>query len=108
MAKDDSDPVGFGANADGEQIPVMSGDVIFKFLDSYGLPLDIMLLELESKGLAFDVLGFIKAAKNSGNYENVDRLRILIFSNLVTHGNEEAIKNNVNMCLELVYGPPPS
>lgn len=94
---------GHGKDLNKNIIPVLTGKVIFDMVDSYGFPLDILLLEMEDNKLTFDVKGFINAARNSSNYENVDRLRILLFSNLITHGNEEIIKKNINLLIEQIY-----
>ena len=94
---------GHGEDSNKNIIPVLTGKVIFDMVDSYGFPLDILLLEMEDHQLAFDIKGFILAAKNSGNYENIERLRILLFSNLMTRGNEEIIKKNINLLLEQIY-----
>lgn len=45
---------------------VYKGDEIFKMVDTYGLPLDIIVLELREKGRGFDVLGFIDKALSVG------------------------------------------
>lgn len=99
---------GHGENSTKNIVPVLTGKVVFDMVDSHGFPLDILLLEMEDHHLAFDVKGFIISAKNSGNYENIERLRILLFSNLITHGNEEIIKKNINLLLERVYNPDSS
>lgn len=39
---------------------------MFKLVDTQGLPLDIIVMELREKGLGFDVTEFIGAAKKAG------------------------------------------
>lgn len=59
---------------------VVNGNFVFKLMDSKGLPLDIILVELREKSLAFDLIGFIEAAIKSKNYSK-KKLRSLIESN---------------------------
>lgn len=56
-----------GVGSDGVT-PVISGAFIFRLVDSIGLPLDILVQELKEKQFAFDMVGFIQAAKDSKNY----------------------------------------
>lgn len=48
--------------------PVVSGSRMFRLIDSIGLPLDIVIQELKDRHIAFDVLGFVRAARDSKNY----------------------------------------
>lgn len=70
--------VGLGQDmCSNKQRQVVSGDFIFKLLDTYGLPLDIIKDMLDEKNLAFDTLGFIQSALNSKNY-TVKKLKAIL------------------------------
>ena len=58
--------------------PVFHGEDVFNLMDTVGIPLEITVEALRGKG-AFDLHGFIQAAKRSGNYSN-DKLRTIILS----------------------------
>lgn len=68
-----------GVGVDGST-PVISGAFIFRLVDSIGMPLDLLIQELKDKHLAFDMLGFIQAAKKSKNY-TPKRLKALFNEN---------------------------
>lgn len=76
----------------------ISGKEVFKFLDSYGLPLDIMILEMRKNGLFFDVKEFIEAAHKSKNFENPHRLLKVLIADLPE--NEEYL--NIVMTIERI------
>ena len=48
--------------------PVIDGATVFRVMDSEGAPLWAIRDYMRSKGWAFDTLGFVKAAVDSGNY----------------------------------------
>ncbi len=45
---------------------MISGYEVFKLMDTYGLPLDIIVMELREKKMGFNVVEFIEAAKKAG------------------------------------------
>lgn len=57
---------------------VHSGHDIFRLMDSSGLPLNLIRELLAEREQAFDVYGFVEAAKASQNYGNRDRLRSML------------------------------
>jgi len=61
---------------------VISGAFIFRLVDSIGLPLVIVIQELKDRHLAFDMLGFIQAARKSKNY-TPRRLKALCLMKIV-------------------------
>ena len=70
---------GYGINiATKEQCHVVSGEHIFKLMDSNGLPLDLIQELLQEHKLAFGVPGFITAAHKSKNYSKERLTNLLI------------------------------
>lgn len=59
---------------------ILSGEFIFKMMDTHGMSLDIINEILRIKGFAFDISGFILAAKQSKNYSK-ERLKVIIKDN---------------------------
>ena len=57
---------------------VVSGNVIFKLMDTHGLPFDIILCELHDRGLAFNVHEFIISAIKSKNFSRKRLTNLLI------------------------------
>ena len=47
---------------------LLDGESIFLLMDSHGLPLEIICLELRREGLAFNVLEFVESALRSKNF----------------------------------------
>ena len=45
---------------------IVDGGKIFKLVDTWGLPLDIIVMELRERGLGFNVLQFAQSAKKAG------------------------------------------
>ena len=45
---------------------VVSGKEIFKLVDSIGLPLDVIVMELRDSGDAFNIAEFIESASKAG------------------------------------------
>jgi alanyl-tRNA synthetase len=45
---------------------VMSGQMVFKLADTQGLPLWLVLTALRQHGKAFDVAGYVSAARQAG------------------------------------------
>ena len=52
----------------GEIKPLMLGDEVFRLLDTHGMQLGEIVDALREQGLGFDIEGFIRAARDSGNY----------------------------------------
>lgn len=42
---------------------IVDGGKIFKLVDTWGLPLDIIVMELRERGLGFNVIQFVQSAK---------------------------------------------
>jgi alanyl-tRNA synthetase len=47
---------------------IVDGAQIFKLVDSYGLPLEVITDRLREKGMGFNVVEFIQAALDSKNF----------------------------------------
>ena len=59
--------------------PILSGEWVFFIMDSTGMPLDFILDMLREQDTGFDVIGFLRAAIQSGNFtleKAVKRLKI--------------------------------
>jgi alanyl-tRNA synthetase len=76
------------------------GEEIFKLVDTHGLPLDIINLELRDKGSFFDVWGFIRAALNAGWTKNRTYNTLLASS---PHSNDEGFCDKLEFMVNLVY-----
>ena len=83
----------------GEIRPVMDGAEVFKLMDSIGLPLDIIRDLLEENKMAFDVRGFIIAARNSKNFTQ-ERLTMLLTRDVA---NDEELIEKVKITVEFLY-----
>ena len=79
---------------------VHSGYDIFRLMDSSGLPLHLIRELLAEREQAFDVYGFIEAAKASKNYENRDRLRNM----LVEDVKDQRAIDLIDFSIQCVYG----
>ena len=85
--------VGYSVDAKtGETRPVISGEVIFQMMDSRGLPLDVILECLGAESMAFDVQGFIQAARRSKNITD-ERIR-----KILEYNNPECSKDVLDRC----------
>lgn len=89
-----------GKSQDGKII--ISGEFIFSMIDSLGFPLYLLIDLLEESNLGFDVIGFIKKAKTSKNYENNERL-LSLFRDNVKSTNYDKIMNLVEFYLKKYY-----
>jgi len=47
---------------------MISGQVVFRLMDTHGLPLDLINEELRSKNLSFNVVEFVEVALASKNF----------------------------------------
>lgn len=63
--------------------PVFSGEDVFNLMDSHGVPLELTVEALRGKA-AFDLRGFVRAAKASGNYSN-EKIKMIIDSQCRLH-----------------------
>jgi alanyl-tRNA synthetase len=88
-----------GVGTDGAT-PIVSGAFIFQLIDSIGLPLDIVVQELKEKCLAFDMVGFIQAAKDSTNY-TTKRLKALFNENRPI--NDENFDKLVDLAIRVIF-----
>lgn len=92
---------GYGQDIDTQEIrPVVAGEHIFKLMDSYGLPLDIIHELLAERHIAVDVPGFILAAHKSKNYskERLINLMIPVDSNM-----SDKLKQLTRYCIDREY-----
>lgn len=83
-----------------EQHPVISGETIFKMIDSSGLPFDLVQELLRENNLAFDVNGFVLAAKKSKNYSRERLMGLLI---PVDHKLSDQCKTLTQYCIDKAY-----
>ena len=60
-----------GKTVDGKV--VISGKTVFKLLDTFGFPLDLVHDILKEKNIVFDMYEFIQCALKSGNF-SIDKL----------------------------------
>lgn len=45
---------------------IVKGSEVFRLVDTYGIPLDIVVLEFRQKGLGFNIKTFIDSALKAG------------------------------------------
>lgn len=83
---------------------VLDGEKIFKLVDSYGFPLWMVHELLREQTMFLNMKEFILAAKQSKNYDNPNRLRGLIFDNMLQHEDNEKIKIEIEKIVEEIYG----
>jgi alanyl-tRNA synthetase len=92
---------GYGQDAvTKEQRPVIAGEHIFKLIDSKGMPLDLVQELLQEHKLAFDVYGFIKAARKSKNYSRERLINLLIPIDNKMSDQHQAL---TRFCIDKVY-----
>lgn len=89
-----------GKGEDGTS-PVVSGLFIFRLVDTIGLPFDIVIQELKDRQIAFDVIGFVQAAKNSKNY-TPKRLRALFNENRPI--DDKGFDDLIDFVIGKIYG----
>jgi len=80
---------------------ILSGDTIFKLMDTHGLPLDVITEILRRKDLGFDLFGFIKAAKASKNYSK-KRIRTILVDNAPLEVDTE-FYTRLDFLLSIIY-----
>jgi alanyl-tRNA synthetase len=93
--------VGYGIDSTTqERRSVIDGEQIFKLMDSQGIPLDFIQEMLKDHNLAFDVPGFILAARKSKNYsrEKLTNLLIPIDNNM-----SDICKKLTQYCIDGAY-----
>lgn len=56
---------------------IMDGHKMFRIMDSFGLPFEVIVDELALRGMAFNVYEFCQAAAASGNYSAKRLYRLL-------------------------------
>ena len=76
---------------DGERRIVLSGQTVFRCVDSFGLPLEIVMNVLREHHLGFDVIGFCRAAMRSGNF-SLAKLRQMMVTARPEACPEEALE----------------
>lgn len=57
--------------------PLFDGAKVFDAVDTHGVPLDFLLVEMRKRGRSFDVLAFCCAARKSGNWAPARLYRLL-------------------------------
>lgn len=67
------DPISLSKNG----LLVVSGKGVFKLLDTFGFPLDLVEEVLKENGCIFDMYEFIQCALQSGNFSFSKLLRVL-------------------------------
>jgi len=67
---------------------LVDGHKVFKLMDTKGLPLEIITLELRQKGLGFNVPEFVDEALKTGNY-TLDTIRNKLLSCLPKQYQED-------------------
>lgn len=82
---------------------IYSGSMIFKLIDSYGFPLWMINEILREKDSHFNVKDFCLCAKKSNNYKNPERLKTLLFDNMLNHEDNEKIKILIENEINKVY-----
>lgn len=88
-----------GVGTDGTAF-VVNGAFIFQLIDSIGLPFDIIVQECKERQIAFDLLDFIRAARDSKNY-TPKRLKALLNENRPT--NDAGFDEMVDFTIRKVY-----
>lgn len=83
-----------------EERPVMSGELIFKLMDSHGMPLDLIQDLLEEHKFAFDVPVFITTAVKSKNYSQ-ERLTDMLIPPMNRMSDDH--KKIMLYCIERAY-----
>lgn len=79
---------------------VLSGHDVFKLVDRYGLPLDIIVLELRERDFAFNTAEFIESAKKA-NWKKERVYNMILYSG--TQKDNEDFKEKLNMFIEYYY-----
>lgn len=94
---------GFGTDVlTQERHPVIKGEIVFFLMDSKGLPFDILLDVFRERGYSFDLVGFIKSAKQSGNFSR-KRLEFLFQNNIPNSLDYSDLSKNIQLILDSVY-----
>ena len=65
---------------------LIPGDAIFQMMDTKGMPLSVLIETMRERNVGYDVVGFCRAAKQSGNFTPERTLRILETSQLDSGG----------------------
>ena len=79
---------------------MLSGYDIFKLVDTFGLPLEIIVLELRDRKMAFNVAEFIQSAKKAG-WKKERVYNMVLYSGTMV-GNKE-FEDKLNMFIEYYY-----
>ena len=84
---------GLGEDINSKKIKkVLNGKIVFEMMDTMGIPPSVSLLALEKHNMAFDVVAFIKAAKDSNNFTKEKIITILTVECSVDLEIEQKIK----------------
>jgi len=79
---------------------MISGHDIFKLVDTFGLPLEIIVLELKDRKLAFNVAEFIESA-HKAKWKKERVYNMILYSGVMKDNKE--FENKLNMFIEYYY-----
>jgi len=65
----------------------LDGHEIFLLVDSIGLPLNIIVLELREKGLSFNIAEFIESARDAG-WKRMRVYNMVLYSGIMQNNKE--------------------
>ena len=79
---------------------ILSGYDIFKLVDTFGLPLEIIVLELRDKKMAFNIAEFIESA-NKAKWKKERVYNMILYSGIMK--DNEEFKNKLNIYINFYY-----
>ena len=79
---------------------ILSGHDIFKLVDTFGLPLDIIVLELRDRNAAFNVAEFIESASRA-RWKKERVYNMILYSGVMKDNKE--FENKLNMYINYYY-----
>jgi len=82
---------------------IVPGATVFAWMDTHGLPLTNIVDGLRRNQLAFDVVGFVQAAKASGNFSRDALLARMTEAELYEGNQREEWEHLVRATVEQVY-----
>lgn len=78
---------------------VISGKEVFKLIDTYGFPLDLIYDILNEKNIIFDFYEFIVSAIDSGNF-SIHKLRNTL--SVLPYYDETMFRHSIKLILDVV------
>ena len=79
---------------------ILSGHEVFKMVDTFGLPLEIIVLELKDRNAAFNVAEFIESASKA-KWKKERVYNMILFSG--TMKDNEEFKEKLTIFVEHYY-----